>query len=1548
MEAVKVPRPRGRPRKRQKLDDDKRTTTTPNSKSRGRRKQQQEASEVERVAPVSLLGRYVVKSFGEDGAFLGKIVSYETGLYRVEYEDGDFEDMESCDLRPFLVEESRLGDELSRRRSKLDKLIVKKEEKKKRNQAEESKVVVEVKVNSEGEGGDNDSLSDSDSSDCDDKRVESEVVPVVVVPPVDLPASSGTIGIPEEAVVHLFSVYGFLRSFSFQLFICPFELDDFVGALKFAGPNSLLDSVHVALMRALKVHLERLSEDESDLASKCLKCIDWSLLDMLTWPVYLVQYFTAMGHARGPQWKWFYKFVLEMEYYSLPVGMKLKILQILCDDIFDVVDLRSEIDAREESEIGFDPDRIATNLPENGPRRVHPRFSKTSVCMEKGAFDMVPIKHGSSTNASKNLGSNEVSSDMDENSDECRICGMDGTLLCCDGCPLAYHSRCIGVVKMYIPDGPWFCPECSVNKKGPKIAHGTSLRGAVQFGMDPHGRLFLGTCNHLLVLNVSVNGDTVVKYYNVNDLSKVVRVLLSASNHALEYLDICKAIAQYWELPEGITISLRERDIGLDEVKDKVDGKVSEIKSEGANISSRSDIQTVFDLSTSALSNTHNGVIGGSSGMHEKKLAAGVTYSGLLFKPQAYNNHYTNGELAVSAATTLANLTAEEAHEPDLRKYSTAKKTASNNILVQMKAFSLVASRFFWPSPDKKEITRERCGWCHSCKLTSTSKRGCMLNAAVSGATKGAMKIFSGLFPLRNGDGVISSIAAYALYLEESLRGLTTGPFLSETLRKQWRKQVEEASTCKVLKALLLELEENICSIALSTDWFKLMDDWLIELSMFPSAPLTVVVAQKRGPGRRRQRNHAEVTVEGSEDDSFTWWRGGKLSKVILSKAVLSQPAIRRAACQGGCRKISGFNYGDASYIPKRSRRSIWKAAVESSKNISQLALQVRYLDMSIRWSELVRPEQNLQDVKGLETDATVFRNARICDKKISDTKVSYGVFFGNQKHLPSRVMKNIIEVEKTQDGIEKYWFQEARVPLYLIKEFEESLHRVPMPQIKKPSNKLSKLQKKQLKASRADLFSYIASRRDNMEKCSCASCHLDVLLRDTTTCSSCQGFCHNECTWKSQHTNGKVEVLVTCKKCHFAKTRITTNIIHRQPTTPQLTITGRQQNIVTPVIKIKPPSQPLSSQKTQEKPSGVKQITPASAVASNSKPKTLSCGIMWRKKNFEDTGVDFRKQNILLAGRSDRPGLEPVCGLCHKPYNPGLTYIHCTNCEKWFHTVAVKLGESQIPEVVGFKCCKCRRIRQPDCPYTDPKVTEQKQMKRSAFKKQKQRQGSSGLDSDSDIMSEQQDSKPSTPVPATPMFPPMDSFLPEDDPLLVSVSKVEQITPTNFDLEWNTGASAQPGPQKLPVRRQAKREDCNAEPLPMVKPEEAEQGLPVVSDWDASGELLFDYEDMEFEPQTYFSLTELLTADDSNGQYDVNGGSNVPVINPQGEATEEAEEEYEGMGPCQRCSQIEPAPDLFCTVCGLLIHSHCSPWEEEPSSFPGTSWSCGLCREWQ
>lgn len=305
-------------------------------------------------------------------------------------------------------------------------------------------------------------------------------------------------------------------------------------------------------------------------------------------------------------------------------------------------------------------------------------------------------------------------------------------------------------------------------------------------------------------LKISGHADADIKYYNFIDIPKVVLVLLSATNNRLEYLYICKEISLYWDLPGGVISYLREVETNLVHMQKEGADEVSDtIKLDSGSSSSAAG------LHTAASGYAGCPVLGISSGTQEKNLVAGITQKGLSFKPHAYSNHYTNGELAVSAAATLAVLMSEETHEPDLHKISNAKKAASSNILLQVKAFSLVASRFFWPSPDKKEITRERCGWCHSCKLTSASRRGCMLNAAVSGATKSAMKICSGLFPLKNGEGVLSSIAAYILYLEESLRGLIAGPFHSESLRKLWRKKVEEASTCKAMKSLLLEVSNS-------------------------------------------------------------------------------------------------------------------------------------------------------------------------------------------------------------------------------------------------------------------------------------------------------------------------------------------------------------------------------------------------------------------------------------------------------------------------------------------------------------------------------------------------------------------------------------------------------------------------------------------------------------------------------------------------------------------------------------------------------------------
>ena len=249
----KVARPRGRPRKRPRGEDQNGVS------NRGKRP----VLEIKPAVPRSLLGSYVLKEFDDSRVSLGKVVSYSSGLYRVEYEDGGFEDLKTCYLRKLIIGDGYFDDELRCRRCKLDDLVMSKEEKK--------KTVNEVEVATTCSSS---SSSGCGAEECEDSRdldMETTTSPLVQVPPVDLPCSSGTIGIPEEAVVHLLSVYGFLRSFSVQLYIYPFGLDEFVGALNFSGPNSLLDAVHVALMRALKVHLERLSSQECEVASNCLR-----------------------------------------------------------------------------------------------------------------------------------------------------------------------------------------------------------------------------------------------------------------------------------------------------------------------------------------------------------------------------------------------------------------------------------------------------------------------------------------------------------------------------------------------------------------------------------------------------------------------------------------------------------------------------------------------------------------------------------------------------------------------------------------------------------------------------------------------------------------------------------------------------------------------------------------------------------------------------------------------------------------------------------------------------------------------------------------------------------------------------------------------------------------------------------------------------------------------------------------------------------------------------------------------------------------------------
>lgn len=330
----------------------------------------------------------------------------------------------------------------------------------------------------------------------------------VLSPKLQLPPSSQNLNLDDIPVLDLFSIYACLRSFSTILFLSPFELEDFVAALKSVNPNILFDSIHVSILQILRKHLEYLSNEGCQSASNCLRYIlfshslaiqinpfglgfcvlyyflslfsfcrnlNWDLLDLVTWPIFMAEY--LLIHGSGPKTGFDPKHLMfGSDYHMQPVSVKVDILQCLCDDMIEVEAIRLELNRRSlvaETDMSFDQSMYFDI------------YKKRRTLMD--------VSGGSC------LSEDIVDNTTDWNSDECCLCKMDGSLICCDGCPAAFHSRCVGIASDHLPEGDWYCPECAIGRHKPWMKTQKSLRGADLLGIDPHGRLYFNSCGYLLV-----------------------------------------------------------------------------------------------------------------------------------------------------------------------------------------------------------------------------------------------------------------------------------------------------------------------------------------------------------------------------------------------------------------------------------------------------------------------------------------------------------------------------------------------------------------------------------------------------------------------------------------------------------------------------------------------------------------------------------------------------------------------------------------------------------------------------------------------------------------------------------------------------------------------------------------------------------------------------------------------------------------------------------------------------------------------------------------
>lgn len=337
-----------------------------------------------------------------------------------------------------------------------------------------------------------------------------------------------------------------------------------------------------------------------------------------------------------------------------------------------------------------------------------------------------------------------------------------------------------------------------------------------------------------------------------------------------------------------------------------------------------------------------------------------------------------------------------------------------------------------------------------------------------------------------------------------------------------------------------------------------------------------------------------------------------------------------------------------------------------------------------------------------------------------------------------------------------------------------------------------------------------------------------------------------------------------------------------------------------------------------------------------------------------------------------------------------------------WVHGDAVELDESNIYRLAGFKCSRCRRIRNPVCPYSSkafedkvdskaPKLEIYDTVSRPFGNLKEEGPVYSALAVKEEVGRVVAGNPPVLPLPEERIdmknadYGWQNSNGPHSNSYKLPVrrqTKQEKDMYSPFQVNMPAApveANVLNSTGKLPVRRHIKKEN-NSDNYSAVNPHQVEAPIPLEAmpstsvldslsseiPWDVSNSngsfddgITLDYDglsfdNMDFEPQTYFSFHELLASDD-NSRTD-------PAQNPETAAASEDgmveicydEEEpmlsMDNLG-CSICSHVEPSPDLSCQMCGMWIHSHCSPWvepEEQPSSSSWEyTWRCGNCREW-
>lgn len=1220
---------------------------------------------------------------------------------------------------------------------------------------------------------------------------------VALPPKVKLPPPSCDMDLIGVSLFDFVSVYTFLRSFSTLLFLSPFELEDFVTSVKSSDSSLLFDSIHVSLLKTLRKHLESLAAEGSESASECLRSLNWDFLDLITWPMFVVEYLLlhSPGHIPGLdlcQLKLFLN-----DYYKLPIPAKVEILQYLCDDVIETESFKLELNKR----------ILATDRQTDLDRNMKFESSRK----RKSTVDVA------STSC---ITGEDAEEPADWNSDECCLCKMDGNLICCDGCPAAFHSRCVGVVSSMLPEGDWYCPECVIERDKPWMKVSKSTRGAEVLGVDPYGRLFYSSCGYLLVLE-SCNDEYLFCAYNRNDLPTLIEALESSP---FIYDTLVNAICKNWNVVRGVCGTKNDLDARSYSIQstfpdkrqmpdmhlvpseavfrnDTCSEKRSDEKSMVSTYSSNEEHLNA-EHATPLLETGNDGAkienhLASSEGSAEvsqtcmktdnlkesapectKRCSDTSDYCHIpetlvdagnhdmtstsvnvgkgknLRSKNCSNKLYsTNSKVEVHCGRNYVNCyefarTASLFYEDFTRKTSDktsddAPRSIEEIIAGQLKIVSNRFVEFSWSNIQNSTNSRkERCGWCLYCRVPE-EERDCLfsMNDSIPTVDKYSREVL-GIQSSKNVKNHLIDVMCHIICIEDHLQGLLLGPWLNPDYSMLWHASVRGADIA-LLKKLLLQLESNLHHLTLSADWRKHVDSIATVGSATHIVSSSARASSKHGISRKRVKS-SEVSRPSSNAAtglSLYWWRGGRGSRSLFNFKILPRSLASKAARQGGRKKIPGILYPDSGEYAKRTKYDSWRAAVETSRSVEQLALQVRELDANIRWDDIGNNNLLLKIEKDSKKPARSFKKVIIRRKCSERAMVRYLLDFGKRRFIPDVVVRHGSRLEDSSSEKKRYWLEEPHVPLHLLKAFEEK--RIARKSNAMKSGKLcesSRIRKKPLKEKG---FSYLFSRAERLDNYQCEHCKKDVIIREAVSCQHCKGFFHKRHVRRS---TGSIttQCTYTCHKCQDGKL-MKTDAKKGKSESPKLKSASKSVKLlrsgrgrkkgkgkqpgnsknkkgvpfVVPlrrsarnaerVAKISSQNSKLKKGKRGRKPKSEKYKSKKPKKDSWKKQRTPVLSSYWlnglRLSRTPDDERHLRNRTLLVVSGEVNCILDkPKCSLCQEvEHNSELNYVGCEICGDWFHGDALDLGADKIGNLIGFKCHVCLSKMPPVCPHNCP-----------------------------------------------------------------------------------------------------------------------------------------------------------------------------------------------------------------------------------------------------